>query len=154
MLEGHYASTYLYLLQHDTTPISVVPVAPNLGKRGKPGSKQFLDEEEFQKEHTWLVQKLEAGHGSPVPDSASEHLREGEGVECGCCFTTYPFVSFPGRSASVTLTPLSGRDGSVHGHPLVLYKLCDVLCFHKTGRTELRYSVYGHIWLQDGLPRF
>jgi hypothetical protein len=57
------------------------------------------------KEHTWLVQKLETRQASPVPDLA-EHLEEGEGVECGCCFMTYPFVSFPGRELPVLLTPL------------------------------------------------
>jgi len=95
--EGHYAPTYLYLLQHGGTPASVVPVVPSPGKgEGKAGSKATLDEEEFLKEHTWLVEELENRHGSPVPDSTPEHLREGEGIECGCCFTTYPFVSFPG----------------------------------------------------------
>jgi hypothetical protein len=76
-----------------------VPVPPDLGKgKGKAGSKSSLNEkEEFLKEHTWLVQKLENNHGSPVPDFTSEHLREEEGIECGCCFSTYPFVSFSGR---------------------------------------------------------
>jgi hypothetical protein len=96
--EGHYAPTYLYLLQHGATPTSVSPVAPSLGKRkGKAGSKPALDEEEFLKEHTWLVQKLENRQGSPVPDLTPEDLRDGEGIECGCCFTTYSFVSFPER---------------------------------------------------------
>lgn len=70
------------------------------------------------KEHTWLVQKLEARQGSPVPDLTSEHLEEGEGVECGCCFATYPFVSAPGRLAFRLVDPsLSGRNGSVHRYP-------------------------------------
>jgi hypothetical protein len=98
MQENYYAPAYLYLLQHGASPISVLPVAPNLGKkRSKARSKSSNDEEEFMKEHTWLVQKLETRQGSPVPDLTSEHLEEGEGVECGCCFMTYPFVSFPGR---------------------------------------------------------
>jgi hypothetical protein len=95
--ESRYASAYFYLLQHGASPISVLPVAPNPGKRKrKARGKPSRDEEEFMKEHTWLVQKLETRQGSPVPDLISEHLEEGEGVECGCCFTTYPFVSFPG----------------------------------------------------------
>lgn len=96
MRENRYAPAYLYLLQHGSSPISVLPVAPNPGKR-KGKAKSSHDNEEFMKEHTWLVQTLETRQGSPVPDSTSEHLEEGEGVECGCCFTTYPFVSFPGR---------------------------------------------------------
>lgn len=105
MHEGHYAPTYLYLLQHGATPTSVVPILPDLGKgKGKAGSKSCANEkEEFLKEHTWLVQKLENHHGSPVPDSTSEHLREEEGIECGCCFSTYPFVSLPGRYAELAV---------------------------------------------------
>lgn len=99
MHENHYAPTYLYLLQNGASPISVLPVAPNPGKRRvKIRRKSSHDEEEFTKEHTWLVQTLETRQGSPVPDltcSTSEHLEEGEGVECGCCFMTYPFVSYP-----------------------------------------------------------
>lgn len=96
MLENHYAPAYLYLLQHGASPISVLPVAPNPGKgkgRGQARGKPSHDDEEFMKEHTWLVQTLQTRQGSPVPDltSSSEHLEEGEGVECGCCFTTYPF---------------------------------------------------------------
>ena len=98
MVENHYAPAYLYLLQHGASPISVLPVAPNPGKgRGKARSKSSHYDEEFMKEHTWLVQTLETRQGLPVPDLTSEHLEEGEGLECGCCFTTYPFVSFPGR---------------------------------------------------------
>jgi hypothetical protein len=95
--ENHYAPAYLYLLQHGSSPISLLPVAPNPGKRRRKARKLSNDEEEFMKEHTWLVQKLEIRQGSPVPDLTSEHLEEGEGVECGCCFMTYPFVSFSGR---------------------------------------------------------
>lgn len=98
MHENHYAPAYLYLLQHGASPFSVLPVAPEPSRRrGKARSKPSNEEEEFVKEHTWLVQKLETRQASPVPDLTSEHLEEGEGVECGCCFMTYPFVSFPGR---------------------------------------------------------
>lgn len=98
MHENYYAPTYLYLLQHGASPISVLPVAPDpVKRRGKASSKKSSDEEEFMKEHTWLIQKLETRQRSPVPDLASEPLEEGEGVECGCCFMAYPFVSFPER---------------------------------------------------------
>jgi hypothetical protein len=91
--ENRYVPTYLYLLQHGASPFSILPVAPEPGKRKVMARKPSNDEEEFMKEHTWLVQKLETRQASPVPDLTSE----GEGVECGCCFMTYPFVSFPGR---------------------------------------------------------
>ena len=98
MHENCYAPAFLYLLQHGASPISGLPVAPNLGKRkSKARSKSFNEEEEFMKEHTWLVQKLETRQGSSVADLTSDHLEEGEGVECGCCFMSYPFVSFSGH---------------------------------------------------------
>jgi hypothetical protein len=104
--ENHYAPAYLYLLQVGASPVSALPVAPNPGKRkGKARSKVSNDEEEFMKEHTWLVQKLETRQDSPVPDLTSEQLEEGEGVECGCCFMTYPFVRFPGHRASHLIDP-------------------------------------------------
>lgn len=96
---GHYAPTYLYLLQSGATPTSAVPVTPILGKRkGKgTGNKSSLDEKEFVKEHAWLVQKLESHRGSPAPDSTTQDVEEGEEIECGCCFSSYPFVSFSER---------------------------------------------------------
>ncbi|KAI0001329.1 hypothetical protein BJV74DRAFT_819893 [Russula compacta] len=79
---GHYAPTYLYLLQCGVTPTSAVP------GRGK---KSSLDEKEFAKEHAWLIQKLESRRGSPAPDSTPQDVEEGEEIECGCCFSSYPF---------------------------------------------------------------
>jgi hypothetical protein len=57
------------------------------------------------KEHAWLVQRLADRHGLPVTDpvTASQDVEEevveeeGEEIECGCCFSSYPFVSISGR---------------------------------------------------------
>jgi len=95
--EGHCAPTYLYLLRNGATPASVVPAAPKPEKRrGKIGSKSYRDEEEFAKERTWLVQKLENERNPTVMESTSHVEEEGEAIECGCCFSSYPFVSFSG----------------------------------------------------------
>ncbi|KAF8499743.1 hypothetical protein F5888DRAFT_1685256 [Russula emetica] len=123
--ENHYAPAYLFLLQLGASPISVLPVAPNPGKgKAKARNKSSHDEEEFMKEHTWLVQKLETRQGSPVPDLTSEHLEEGEGVECGCCFTTYPFSEMAqctdthlfckGCVTSYTSTKLGEQNAELH----------------------------------------
>jgi len=112
-------------LQLGASPISVLPVAPNPGKgKAKARNKSSHDEEEFMKEHTWLVQKLETRQGSPVPDLTSEHLEEGEGVECGCCFTTYPFSEMAqctdthlfckGCVTSYTSTKLGEQNAELH----------------------------------------
>ena len=73
-----------------------MPVAPNEGKgRGAASSKSSLDEEEFMKEHAWLVQLLVNHHDLPVPDTTSQDVEEE--IECGCCFASYPFVSIFSR---------------------------------------------------------
>jgi hypothetical protein len=85
----------MYLLQHGAIPISVMPVAPNLGKgKGKASSKFSLDEEEFMKEYAWLVQRLTDHRSSPISDTTTQVVEEGgEDIECGCCFSSHPFVS-------------------------------------------------------------
>jgi hypothetical protein len=50
------------------------------------------------KEHAWLVQRLVNRPSSPAPETTSQDMEvEGEDIECGCCFSSYPFVSIPGR---------------------------------------------------------
>ena len=46
------------------------------------------------KEHAWLVRRLAKHHDLPVPDTTPQDMEEeGEAIECGCCFSSYPFVS-------------------------------------------------------------
>ena len=90
-----------------------MPVAPNLGKgKGKASSKsaRASDGKEFMKEHIWLVQKLNNRHNSPVPDTTSQDMEEeGEGIECGCCFSSHSFVSTSGFYAFVLLIPSQSK---------------------------------------------
>jgi E3 ubiquitin-protein ligase RNF216 len=91
--EGHYAPTYLYLLQNGATPTSVVPVSPKPGKRKKKAKgRSSLNEEDLVKEHTWLVEGLKYRRNSPAIPQMEEE--EGGDIECGCCFSSYRFVSF------------------------------------------------------------
>ncbi len=96
--EGCYAPTYLYLLRQGINPASAVPRSLQRGKRKrKTNSKAFLTEQEFTKEHTWLVKYMES-RGSLAASSPTPQV-EGDGngeIECGCCFSNYPFVSFSG----------------------------------------------------------
>jgi hypothetical protein len=90
-----YAPTYLYLLRQGENPASAVPCSPQEGRvKRKLNSKAFFAEQEFMKEHTWLVKYLESHDGTTV--SGSLPKAEGDGrdeIECGCCFANYPFVS-------------------------------------------------------------
>jgi hypothetical protein len=52
------------------------------------------------KEHAWLVRRLAKHHDLPVPDlpvpdttTPQDMEEDGEDIECGCCFSSYPFVS-------------------------------------------------------------
>ena len=53
---------------------------------------------EFDRERLWLMEKLEADVVKE-DEALAEQLNEqeyeetGDGIECGCCFATYPFVS-------------------------------------------------------------
>lgn len=88
-----YAPTYLYLLRQGENPASAVPCSPQEGRvKRKLNSKAFFAEQEFMKEHTWLVKYLESHDGTTV--SGSLPKAEGDGrdeIECGCCFANYPF---------------------------------------------------------------
>ena len=96
--KGCYAPTYLYLLRQGADPASAVPCSPQHGRvKRKINSKAFLAEQEFMKEHTWLVKYMEPHDSTTVLRSTPKV--EGDGrdeIECGCCFTNYPFVSLSG----------------------------------------------------------
>lgn len=97
--KGCYAPTYIYLLRQGADPASAVPCPPQRGMiKRKVNSKAFLTEQEFMKEHTWLVKYIERHDGTTVSGSIPQV--EGDAmdeIECGCCFSNYPFVSFSGN---------------------------------------------------------
>jgi E3 ubiquitin-protein ligase RNF216 len=43
---------------------------------------------EFEKERAWVIKKLQEDAAAGL-----DNEEDGDGFECGCCFTTYPFVS-------------------------------------------------------------
>lgn len=112
MFEMFYAPTYFALLdqQLSSNPPYVKEDADarrkraNAKKKGK--RKAAAMDEGFEKERKWLVAKLQketvdwGGKPADVQAGAGEHELEGccdeeeeEGtIECGCCFTEYPFV--------------------------------------------------------------
>ncbi|KAH8993255.1 hypothetical protein EDB86DRAFT_2929485 [Lactarius hatsudake] len=89
--KGCYAPTYLYLLRHGVDLASAVPCSPQGAKiKRKLNSKAFLTEQEFMKEHTWLVKYMECHDGTTDPNPPVDGDGE-DGIECGCCFSNYPF---------------------------------------------------------------
>ena len=53
---------------------------------------------EFEKERAWLIRKLQEEVAAGMDNTMED---EGEGFECGCCFSSYPFVRLSFRHPGV-----------------------------------------------------
>src|SRR6267154_1148593 len=87
-----YAPTHLLLAQHrDPLPYLRKSVPSRVSGKGK--AKHDV---EFEAERRWLLQKLDAPvstDGARPEESNDDACEECEdGIECGCCFSSYPFV--------------------------------------------------------------
>lgn len=89
-----YAPTYLFLAEEKEKrplPYNVKTLPSRVTGKGK-----AKHDPEFDEEKEWLRLKLQ---GDDV--QADEQMNQGEyedcvdGIECGCCFSTYPFVRIP-----------------------------------------------------------
>ncbi|KAF9234720.1 hypothetical protein BU15DRAFT_52263 [Melanogaster broomeanus] len=89
-----YASTYLLLSEElKQTPLPFKLKSTNSFVSGKGKSRQ---DPEFDKEREWVAlkaQELAASEDAKLATELSEQEYEdnGEGIECGCCFSSYPF---------------------------------------------------------------
>jgi TRIAD3 protein (E3 ubiquitin-protein ligase RNF216) len=89
-----YAPTYLLLaeeLKKEPLPFKLKSTNSVVGK-GK-----AREDPEFDKEREWVLLKvaeLATEHDAAFAASVNEQEYEdsGEGIECGCCFSGYPFV--------------------------------------------------------------
>ena len=92
-----YAPAYLALrVQQRTVPLPYRPLARARSK-GK-GKRVQRRDEELEAEIRWVQETLEeeeVQHATQVAEAEAEE--EEGGIECGCCFTDYPFVSVPAR---------------------------------------------------------
>ena len=61
------------------------PKASSKSRRKDKGKARY--DLEYDKERAWLLRKLQEDSAFGLEEE------EGEGFECGCCFTEYPFVS-------------------------------------------------------------
>lgn len=100
---GFYAPTFFFLRQKDKQlrqPHEAVkhpytsrstPFQPS-----KKGKHRAMHDAEFEQERAWLIREL-AKDDQEIAEKVNEQEYEdsGDGIECGCCFSTYPFVSFP-----------------------------------------------------------
>ncbi|KAJ4488145.1 hypothetical protein J3R30DRAFT_3433416 [Lentinula aciculospora] len=92
-----YAPTHLHFLEEKKRgpPFAYVP-KKTLYKPSSKGKHPALEDLEFEQERSWLLQKLkedEIKMDVAVAEQINQQEYEdcGEGIECGCCFTAYPF---------------------------------------------------------------
>ncbi|KAJ3908568.1 hypothetical protein F5879DRAFT_316503 [Lentinula edodes] len=92
-----YAPAHLYLREEQQRgpPFAYVP-KKTLYKPSSKGKHRALEDAEFEQERTWLLEKLK-GDDVKMDGAVAERVNQqeyeecGDGIECGCCFTTYPF---------------------------------------------------------------
>ena len=162
-----YAPTYLYLQKERRgAKLPYVPELPKNRKRRvsakkKGKRKAALHDAEFLRERTWLLAKLaqDAANIGKEPavegTSAQEIVEEVDGIECGCCFTEYPFVSSSlGRFLQQRISDVfSGQDDPMRRRPPVLQRMCDLLRVDQARRAQSRYMLHGPVRLQAPFSR-
>lgn len=92
---GLYAPTYLFLKEEQTQkPLPYHTKSAPSRMTGKGKAKQDL---EFDKEREWLLLKMQGDVAleDKIMDETDEQGHENcdDGIECGCCFSSNPFVS-------------------------------------------------------------
>jgi hypothetical protein len=97
---GLYAPTFLTLRAQEA-----LPSPPYTRKHYRPyhepgkGKSRLRHDAEFEEERAWVVSWVQAEREKEDEKMAEEMRRKeceaaGEGLECGCCFSMEPFVSF------------------------------------------------------------
>lgn len=115
--KGFYAPTYIALAAERKRG---APLPYKLKKSAGPsvasskGKQKVLEDEEFDREREWLLQKLQE-ESLEKDEAVAEELdieENGEdNIECGCCFSDYPFVcirSFLSISYKLTQFHIAG----------------------------------------------
>lgn len=91
-----YAPTYLLLaeeLKKEPLPFKLKTTNSVVGK----GKGKAREDPEFDKEREWVLLKVtelatERDAALAATVNEQEYEANGEGIECGCCFSEYPFV--------------------------------------------------------------
>lgn len=123
-----YAPTHLHFLAEKERgpPFSYVPkrIAYRPSTKGK---LRALEDAEFNRERAWLLQKLQP---KEAPIVVQEDEENDNGIECGCCFSTYSFVMptcASGFSVSSLTSSLLGQDHTVPRCTSVLLRMHELV---------------------------
>lgn len=145
-----YAPTSLSLhAQRRATASGSDGTARSSGRKRK-GKGKARHDPEFEKERAWLIRKLHEGAALHGVEEG-----EGEGLECGCCFSAYPFVRLYGYIPTSLLIPcivLLEQNDAVPGRPSFLRRLRHDLRCDTPRRAQSRDRLHGPVWMQAALP--
>ncbi|KAK7466958.1 hypothetical protein VKT23_004022 [Stygiomarasmius scandens] len=91
-----YAPTYMYLteIKSQGPPYPYIP--KKTAARSSKGKGRQLRDDEFEREREWVL-SMEKQNASKEDAVIAEKLNEqeyeecGDGIECGCCFSSHPF---------------------------------------------------------------
>lgn len=89
---GLYAPTYLFLDEERKSgklPYKLKATALRVRDKGKGVARH---DDEFQRERDWLLSQLDEQEEIRIQEELGEGIEDDDGIECGCCFSTYPFV--------------------------------------------------------------
>ncbi len=91
-MRGFYAPTHFHLLEEQAKPSGRYKIK---GTKSKVPAKTKVVDPLFLSERDWVEQKL-VEDAVRRDQEAAESIDEAEngGIDCGCCFTTHPFVRF------------------------------------------------------------
>ena len=102
-----YAPTYLALLEQQRSNAPPYRMMSRPRHKGK-GKHVQQQDDDLEREIQWVREKLEEEQAKRAAEVEEElRLQEEGGIECGCCFSEYPFVRtlYPVISTSL-LTPI------------------------------------------------
>lgn len=112
--KGLYVPAYLQLLANSKLPI--LPYKQKVIAYRSKGKAPLVEDPEFTTEREWLIHKLQEGGLVPVETGSSQQSVTPndieDGIECGCCFTSYPFVCMIFLSPGLTHPP-PGKDDTM-----------------------------------------
>ncbi|KAI0031734.1 hypothetical protein K488DRAFT_33878, partial [Vararia minispora EC-137] len=86
-----YVPTFLYLEQQKASGSAPVRTGTHQASGRKKKGKASSNHVEFMLEHAWMLEKRKFEAEAQDAELAQELEDEDSGIECGCCFTTYPF---------------------------------------------------------------
>ncbi|KAJ7509982.1 hypothetical protein B0H11DRAFT_1957067 [Mycena galericulata] len=93
LLDQHsfYAPTYLFLAEEKRS--GILPYIPKTVPSRAPakGKRKALHDSEFEKEREWISSRAPEDGTSVTAHDEEEYVDSGDGIECGCCFSNYPF---------------------------------------------------------------